>query len=171
MAGQYLTAVFEMRPTKRKAAILERARAQAEALFWKFLEDNETEGKEIANEPDAKVRRGRLQEMKKRLARIATRTLHEPIAEGVTRNAIANISSYVGLQQTFLKKGDGAQKPEWPAEARNVRTNYSGALDDLGLVTDLETENLLRDELNRFSERETILSHKCPCQKNSRGGI
>ena len=68
MAGQYLTAVFEMRPTKRKAAILERARAQAEALFWKFLEDNETEGTEIANEPDAKVRRGRLQEMKKRLA-------------------------------------------------------------------------------------------------------
>ena len=60
MAGQYLTAVFELRPTKRKAAILERARVQAEALFWKFLEDNETEGKEIANEPDAKVRRGRL---------------------------------------------------------------------------------------------------------------
>ena len=66
MAGQYLTAVFGMRPTKRKAAILERARAQAEALFWKFLEDNETEGKEIANEPDAKVRRGRLQEMEKK---------------------------------------------------------------------------------------------------------
>ena len=55
MAGQYLTAVFEMRPTKRKAAILERARAQAEALFWKLLEDAETEGKEIANEPDARV--------------------------------------------------------------------------------------------------------------------
>ena len=60
-----------MRLTKRKAAILERARAQAEALFWKFLEDNETEGEEIANEPHAKVRRGRPQEMKKRLARIA----------------------------------------------------------------------------------------------------
>ena len=153
MAGQYLTAVFEMRPTKRKAAVLERARAQAEALFWKFLEDNETEGKEIANEPDAKVRRGRLQEMKKRLERVAARQLHEPIAVGVTRNVVANISSYVGLQQTFLKKGDGAQKPEWPAEARNVRTNYSGALDGLRLVTDLETENLLRDELNR-SDRD-----------------
>ena len=78
MAGQYLTAVFEMRPTKRKAAILERARTQAEALFWKFPENNEPEGKEIANEPDAKVRRGRLQEMKKHLARIATTKLHEP---------------------------------------------------------------------------------------------
>ena len=116
MAGQYLTAVFEMRPTKRKAAILERARAQAEANFWKFLEDNETEGKEIANEPDAKVRRGRLQEMKKRLARIATMQLHEPSAVGVTRNVVANISSYVGLQQTFLKKGDGTQKPPAVAE-------------------------------------------------------
>ncbi len=71
----------------------------------------------------------------------------------MTRNVVANISSYVGLQQTFLKKGDGAQKPEWPAEARNVRTNYSGALDDLRLVTDLETENLLRDEFNR-SDRD-----------------
>jgi hypothetical protein len=34
-----------MRPTKRKAAILERALSQAEALFWQFLEDNETDGK------------------------------------------------------------------------------------------------------------------------------
>ena len=116
MAGQYLTAVFDMRPTKRKAAILERTRAPAEALFWKFLEDNETEGKETAHEPDGKVRRGRLLEMKKRLARIVTRKLHEPIAEGVTRNAVANISSYVGLQQTFLKKGDGTQKPPAVAE-------------------------------------------------------
>ena len=104
MAGQYLTVVFEMRPTKRKAAILERARAQAEALFWKFPENNEPEGKEIANEPDAKVRRGRLQEMKKRLARIAIRKLHEPIAEGVTRNAIASISSYVGLHASHFSK-------------------------------------------------------------------
>ena len=45
MAGQYLTAVFEIRPTKRKAAILERARAQVEALFWKFLEEKNTKGK------------------------------------------------------------------------------------------------------------------------------
>ena len=60
MAGQYLTAVFEMRPTKRKAAILERTRAQAEALFWKFLENNETEGKETAHDPDGKVRPERL---------------------------------------------------------------------------------------------------------------
>ena len=100
-----------MRPTKRKAAILERARAQAEALFWKYLEDNETEGKEIANEPDATVRRGRLQEMKKHLERVATTQLHEPIAKGVTSNVVANISSYVGLQQTFLKKVTERKNP------------------------------------------------------------
>ena len=33
MAAQYLTAVFEMRLTKRKAAILERVRAHKEVLF------------------------------------------------------------------------------------------------------------------------------------------
>ena len=130
MAGQYLTAVFEMRPTKRKAAILERARAQAAALFWKFLEDAETEGKEIANEPDAKVRRTRLRDMKKRLERVAAKQLREPIGKGVTRDAVAGISSYVGLQQAYLKKSDGAQLPEWPSEAQNVRTQHDMALDD-----------------------------------------
>ena len=49
-----------MRSAKRKAAILERAREQAEALFWKFLENNETEGKETAHDPDGKVRPRRL---------------------------------------------------------------------------------------------------------------
>ena len=156
MAGQYLTAVFEMRPTKRKAAILERARSQAEALFWRLLEDNETEGKEIANEPDAKVRRARLQELKSRLQRSATTQIHEPIAVGAARNTVAGISSFVELQQAYIKKGDGAQKPEWPLQSRNVRTNYSSALDDLKFVTEFETENLLRDELNR-SDRDPPL--------------
>ena len=91
--------------------------------------------------------------MKKRLERVATTQLQKPISVGVTLNVVANISSYVGLQQTFLKKGEGARKPDWSAEAQNIRTNYSGALDDLWLVTDLETENLLRDELNR-SDRD-----------------
>lgn len=112
MAGQYLTAVFEMRPTKRKAAILERARSQAEALFWRLLEDNETEGKEIANEPDAKVRRARLQELKSRMQRSATAQMLEPIAHDAARNIVEGISSLVELQQAHLKKGDGAQKPE-----------------------------------------------------------
>ena len=156
MAGQYLTAFFEMRPTKRKAAILERARSQAEALFWQLLEDNETEGKEIANEPDAKIRRSRLQELKSRLQRSATAQMLEPIAHGAARSIVAGISSFVELQQAHLKKGDGAQKPEWPSQARNVRTNYTGALDDLKFVTELETEKLLRDELNR-SDRDPPL--------------
>lgn len=38
MAGQYLTASFEMRPTKRKAAFLERVRKTAEDVYWQVLE-------------------------------------------------------------------------------------------------------------------------------------
>ena len=37
MAGQFLTAGFEMRHTWRKAAVLERVRAKAEWVFWDHL--------------------------------------------------------------------------------------------------------------------------------------
>ena len=36
--GQFLTAVFEMRPTRRKAAALERVRAANEEAFWEAME-------------------------------------------------------------------------------------------------------------------------------------
>ena len=35
--GQYLTGVFEMQPTRRKAAALERVRAGAEAALWQAV--------------------------------------------------------------------------------------------------------------------------------------
>ena len=37
MAGQFLTAVFEMLPTWRKAAVLERVCAKSERMFWDHL--------------------------------------------------------------------------------------------------------------------------------------
>ena len=58
--------------------------------------------------------------MKKRLARIVTRKLHEPIAEGVTRNVVANISSYVGLQQAVLNGGGiGLHEPNIKGSPRD----------------------------------------------------
>jgi hypothetical protein len=167
MAGQYLTAIFEMRPTKRKAAILEPARSQAEAVFWRLFEDNETEGKEIANEPDAKVRRSRLQEMKSRLQRSATAQLHAPIAVAAACDPVAGISSFVELQQAHLKKGDGAQKPEWPSQARNVRTNYSYShmrapglfgLDSLVLASERNTMKFPSAYLPGFFAAKTSLA-------------
>ena len=192
MAGQYPAAVFEMRPTKRKAAILEPARSQAEVVFWRLLEDNETEGKEIANEPDAKVRHSRLQEMKSRLQRSATAQLHAPIAVGAARNIVAGISSFVELQQAYLKKGDGAQKPEWPSPARNVRTNYSYShmrapglfgLDSLVLASERNTMKFPSAylpgffaaktslALNLISVRDNSLSHRCISKSIKRGGV
>ena len=35
---QYRTAVFELRPSRRKAAALERVRSGAEAAFWDCME-------------------------------------------------------------------------------------------------------------------------------------
>jgi hypothetical protein len=37
LARVVLTAVFELRPTRRKAAALERVRAAAEAIFWQVI--------------------------------------------------------------------------------------------------------------------------------------
>ena len=50
MAGQYLTGVFEMRPTRRKAAILERARSEYEEVFWGMLEDRQADADAIIKE-------------------------------------------------------------------------------------------------------------------------
>ena len=56
MAGQYLTAVFEMRPTRRKAAILERVRAETEVAFWTALEGGQKKADAIADEKDRSKR-------------------------------------------------------------------------------------------------------------------
>ena len=49
MAGQFLTAVFEMRPTRRKAAALERVRAKAEHVYWNHLAAVRTEAEAIVD--------------------------------------------------------------------------------------------------------------------------
>jgi IS605 OrfB family transposase len=156
MFGQYLTAVFEMRLSQRKAAILERARATAESAFWAFLDTYESDAKDIAGMADAKTRRERLRELAKKPAPKTVQRLHEPLAQGVHRDVMAAIKSYVELLQLSLKPGSGVEKPEWPSQSKNIRTNYISALGDLVTVTDSESERRLRDELNR-SDRDPPL--------------
>ncbi len=38
-SSQYLTAVFEMRPSRRKAVVLERIRSKAEDITWAVIEN------------------------------------------------------------------------------------------------------------------------------------
>ena len=65
MEGQYLTAVFEMRPTKRKAAILERARSQYEEVFWSMLEDRQADADGIIKEEKAGERKAATRDLVK----------------------------------------------------------------------------------------------------------
>jgi hypothetical protein len=57
MAGQYLTAVFKLRPSRRKAAIMEKLRAKAEDVFWDILAQKCPRADAVAAEADKKVRR------------------------------------------------------------------------------------------------------------------
>jgi uncharacterized protein YjeT (DUF2065 family) len=54
--GQYLTAVFKLRPTRRKAAVLQRTQRLAEGVFWDLMEAAKERAQELANTPDKKVR-------------------------------------------------------------------------------------------------------------------
>ena len=100
---QYLTAVFELRPTRRKAAALERVRATAEAVFWQVLDASRARADVVAAETDAKARRiaWRAAEADIRagiIAVCAKASLAEPVAHGVCRDALMAISSYVELR-------------------------------------------------------------------------
>lgn len=149
MTKQHLTAVFALRPSKRKAVLLERARAQAEAVYWQVLGKNEGQVKAIAQVEDAKDRRKQLMNLKKPISRAVNQKLHEPIAAGLNRDVMAAISSYIGLYRLSRKSGENQTPPEWPSKGDNVRTNHEAALNDFVFCTDREQENALRDELNR----------------------
>ena len=130
--------------------------------------------------------------MKSRLQCSATAQLHAPIAVGAARDPVAGISSFVELQQAHLKKGDGAQKLEWPSQARNLRNNYSYShmrapglfgLDSLILAGERNTMKFPSAylpgffaaktslALDLFSVRENSLSHRCISKSIKRGGV
>jgi len=49
MASQFPTAVFEMRPTRRKASAFERVRTKAERVFWSHLASVRVEAEQIVD--------------------------------------------------------------------------------------------------------------------------
>ena len=149
MAGQYLTAVFEMRPTKRKAAILERVRAQTEVVFWTALDGGQKKADAIANEKDRSKRIIEVRAMAHKGMVLAQRAgIIESVRAALARDLRMAITSYVEL-----KRGDF--KPEWPLPSSSVRTNFEAALDDLSASCAKDEEDLARDEMSR-SNRDPL---------------
>jgi len=105
--GQFLTAVFELRPTRRKAAALERVRAPAEAVFWEVmatlrpsfeslpLPGEDKESKKLAKTARIEACRNA---QKLALQKATKAGLVEPVAAGLARDVEMAVSSFAELR-------------------------------------------------------------------------
>jgi hypothetical protein len=143
----YLTATFALRPTRRKAAALERVRATAEIVFWQIIDEARQAADLIALEQNGRTRRTAWNADQRRLAgHIITEGfkagLAEPVVQGLVRDVTMAIGSYIELK--------AKERPaEWPERLQPVRPSYEAALDALAASTAEEQENLARDEMAR----------------------
>ncbi len=143
--SQYLTAVFELLPSRRKAAALERVRASAEAVFWNVIAAERARAAAVAAEADAKARRLAWRPVEAGISRAviaaaSQSALCEPVAHGIGRDATAAIGSYVELRA----KGYDA---EWPTPADSTAPDHAAALEMFVDATTREHENAARDAL------------------------
>ncbi len=139
---QFLTAMFELRPSRRKAAILERVRSIAEDVFWSTLETH----REIAEQAVSASREDRSKAIRlietAALVNATAAGLTEPVAQGVTRDISGAAASYIGLKA----KGNPA---EWPTRTKFQGHDFERALAAFSSVTTAEEYDAARDELNR----------------------
>jgi IS605 OrfB family transposase len=145
VASQYLTAVFELRPSRRKAVALERVRASAESVFWSVLATAQPEADRIAGISVAKERRTAWREaapgrMRTVLAAAAGERLAEPVVQGLVRDLDMAISSYVELRA-------GGHEAAWPIPADPAAPDHAEALSMFSDATTREQENAARDAL------------------------
>jgi len=151
MAGQYLTAVFKLRPSRRKAAIMEKLRAKAEDVFWDILAQKRPRADAVAAEADKKARREQSraldQEINRLVIRDATKAgLNEPVAQGLGRDISMAIGSYIELRA-------GGHEAEYPAQLVTSEADHAAALDALARATTREEENAARDALGRVARK------------------
>ena len=141
MSGQYLTAVFEMRPSKRKAAVMERCRSTAEAVFWSFLSGRRNEADRIATMD--KARKQEVLVLIKPMLRDAKAAgLNEPVITGLMRDAKMTVSSYIEL------KIKGHDLTEWPEPARVQEELFDEGIRMALAAITREEENAARDTLS-----------------------
>ena len=147
-AVTYLTATIELRPSRRKAAVLERRRVLCEAAFWEVLSRHEN-GARTAVDGDRKSRRSLVAAIESDALRTAlAKGLSEPIAQGLARDIGGQVSSFIELKRTR----DGTQ---WPQPQR-VEAIDETAMDRLARAITIDDENAARDEVLR-SEKGPVL--------------
>lgn len=144
-SSQFLTAVFELRPTRRKAAALERVRAAAEAVFWHVIGASRARADAVAADADPKARRLAWMAAEKDIstaviAACSKTQLPEPVAQGICRDATMAIGSYIELRA-------GGHEAEWPTPADITAPDHAAALDQLLNAITLDEEKAARDAL------------------------
>ena len=138
--GQFLTGIFEMRPTQRKAAALERVRAANEEAFWEALPGAREQADLIIAMPK-KEHRSALRQACKHIPKVAaSHKLPEAVAQGLLRDIQMAVSSYIELKA----KGHDAQ---WPERNVGQSNDMDGALDLFAAAVTIEDENVARDAL------------------------
>lgn len=145
MSGQFLSAVFELRPTRRKAATLERVRAAAERVFWSVLATERPPAEAIAAIEEAKTRRDAWRaagaaRMRTLVTAALREQLPEPVVQGLSRDLDMAISSYIGLRA-------GGHAAEWPSPVVLAGTAHADALAALTTATTKGHEDAARDAL------------------------
>jgi IS605 OrfB family transposase len=147
---EFLTAVFELRPSRRKAAAVERVRATAESMFWDAVGKLRNPADAIVAIEAPKERQTAAKAMRADIARNTMASaskagLSEAVAQGLTRDITASVMSYVGLRAN----GHAA---EWPSPVAPDAADHAAALNEFLTATTKDAEDAARDALALVSK-------------------
>jgi transposase len=149
--SQCLTAVFELRPSRRKAAVLEYVRSETEKTFWNIMRDsrpNATEASLLGKE-HREERKNLLEEIYKQ-ALLNCKHLAEPVAQSLAEDVLSAVKSFVELSI------DGDQEPSYPMVTDQEKINYAKSLTEISMAIDVEHENKWRDELSKENKAKAL---------------
>lgn len=159
---QFLTAVFELSPSIRKAAALERVRGAAEVVFWRTLAQVQSDAEATVTLP-LKERREAISRLAKPALDAAGKAgLCEPVAQGLARDLQSTVCAYVEARA----KG---REASWPVQVQpEALPPLADRLDAFLPAITLEAENVARDALNRRPRlpraRPIILARERDCR-------
>lgn len=148
--GQFLTAIFELRPSRRKAAAMERVRYDAEDVFWSVIDELRFRAEAVSEILDSKDRKASIRAFQADVTRSTVslaikQGLPESVATGLARDVIGSSTSYIELRT----KGHAAQ---WPARVLEQNTNYGNAINRFISCATKADENAARDDIALVSK-------------------
>jgi hypothetical protein len=141
---QFLTAVFELRPSRRKAAAMERVRAAAEDVFWQVLDQHRPMAEAAVGAAKDERRKAIADVEAAGLRAAGSAGLAEPVAKGLGRDIAAAAASFIGLRSKDLPA-------EWPTRSVVQEHDFEAALDAFPTAFTKDEEDDARDELSRVA--------------------